>query len=166
MADCKAPYEGIHPTRALFQIVRNPPPTLRRPASWSQIFNDFITECLEKNPDNRPYMMEMVEHPFFEKLPENDLHIPHELKAIMSSIKARPERFPEMLVRTNFLKADQNSEPELMLLEDMAANEHVSEDLILDQLHQRMRRGNAYSFLGDVLLFLNPNETQDIYSDE
>lgn len=46
LADGKAPFEDMHPTRALFQIVRNPPPTLYRPANWSQNLNDFISECV------------------------------------------------------------------------------------------------------------------------
>lgn len=44
LADGKAPFEDMHPTRALFQIVRNPPPTLYRSANWSENFNDFISE--------------------------------------------------------------------------------------------------------------------------
>jgi myosin-3 len=44
LADGKPPFEDMHPTRALFQIVRNPPPTLYRPANWSQNLNDFISE--------------------------------------------------------------------------------------------------------------------------
>jgi len=44
IADGKAPFEDMHPTRALFQIVRNPPPTLYRPANWSKNLNDFISE--------------------------------------------------------------------------------------------------------------------------
>lgn len=31
-----------------------------------------VFRCLEKNPENRPYMMEIVEHPFLSELPEND----------------------------------------------------------------------------------------------
>lgn len=44
MADAAAPYQDMHPTRALFQIARNPPPGLLRPAMWSNDINDFITE--------------------------------------------------------------------------------------------------------------------------
>ena len=44
MADGKAPFQDMHPTRALFQIVRNPPPSFYRPSNWSQNFNDFINE--------------------------------------------------------------------------------------------------------------------------
>lgn len=44
LGDCKAPFADMHPTRTMFQIVRNPPPTLNRPANWSQNYNDFIAE--------------------------------------------------------------------------------------------------------------------------
>lgn len=30
------------------------------------------SRCLEKNPDNRPFMGEIVEHPFLSELPDND----------------------------------------------------------------------------------------------
>lgn len=44
LADGRPPFQDMHPTRALFQIIRNPPPTLYRPSNWSQNFNDFISE--------------------------------------------------------------------------------------------------------------------------
>lgn len=68
LGDGAAPFLDMHPTRTMFQIVRNPPPTLYRPANWSQNYNDFISECLEKNFENRPFMVEIVEHPFFTEL--------------------------------------------------------------------------------------------------
>jgi myosin III len=44
LADGKTPFENMHPTRAMFQILRNPPPTLYRQSNWTQNFNDFIAE--------------------------------------------------------------------------------------------------------------------------
>lgn len=44
MADSKAPFQDMHPTRALFQILRNPPPSFLKPAMWSNDINDFVTE--------------------------------------------------------------------------------------------------------------------------
>lgn len=44
LGDGKAPFIEMHPTRVMFQIVRNPPPTLYRPANWTQNYNDFIAE--------------------------------------------------------------------------------------------------------------------------
>lgn len=31
--------------------------------------------CLEKNPEHRPYIMELEEHPFIQSVPENDFHV-------------------------------------------------------------------------------------------
>lgn len=47
LADGKPPFQDMHPTRALFQIVRNPPPNLTKPSIWSQNFNDFIAEYVQ-----------------------------------------------------------------------------------------------------------------------
>lgn len=44
MVDAKAPFQDMHPTRALFQIVRNPPPSVSKPAMSSNEINDFIAE--------------------------------------------------------------------------------------------------------------------------
>lgn len=44
LGDGAAPFLDMHPTRAMFQILRNPPPTLYRPANWTQNYNDFIAE--------------------------------------------------------------------------------------------------------------------------
>ncbi|ROT82560.1 putative myosin-IIIa-like isoform X5 [Penaeus vannamei] len=38
------PYADLHPVRALFQIIRNPPPQLRRVSDWTQDFVDFISD--------------------------------------------------------------------------------------------------------------------------
>lgn len=44
LGDGKAPFQDMHPTRALFQILRNPPPTFYRPANWTETITDFINE--------------------------------------------------------------------------------------------------------------------------
>lgn len=44
MGDGKAPFQDMHATRTLFQIVRNPPPSLYRPGNWSEVYNDFLDE--------------------------------------------------------------------------------------------------------------------------
>nr|XP_012228924.1 PREDICTED: neither inactivation nor afterpotential protein C isoform X1 [Linepithema humile]XP_012228934.1 PREDICTED: neither inactivation nor afterpotential protein C isoform X1 [Linepithema humile] len=165
LADGKAPFEDMHPTRALFQIVRNPPPTLYRPANWSQNLNDFISECLEKNPENRPYVMEIIEHPFLSELPENDYPLTQEIKTLATNVseKGREQRKAESIVRKGFLKTHQDEPPEHMLTEDLAALDVLSENVILDELHERLQRGEYHTFIGDVLLILNPNEKHDIY---
>lgn len=49
LGDGFAPFADMHPTRAMFQIVRNPPPTLYRPANWTQNYNDFIAEYVNRH---------------------------------------------------------------------------------------------------------------------
>ena len=51
-------------------------------------------------------------------------------------------------------------------MEDLAALEVLTEDAILDELHERLRQGYFHSFIGDILLILNPNEKQDIYGSD
>ncbi|XP_012540143.1 neither inactivation nor afterpotential protein C isoform X2 [Monomorium pharaonis] len=166
LADGKAPFEDMHPTRALFQIVRNPPPTLYRPANWSKNFNDFISECLEKNPENRPYMMEIIEHPFLSELPENDYTLTQEIKTLAMDLseKGRKHRKAESVVRKGFLKTRQEESAKQMFMEDLAALDDLTEDVILDELWERLRRGEYHTFIGDILLILNPNEEHDIYN--
>nr|XP_034173065.1 neither inactivation nor afterpotential protein C isoform X3 [Osmia lignaria] len=168
IADGKPPFQDMHPTRALFQIVRNPPPNLYRPSNWSQNFNDFIAECLEKNPENRPYMAEIAEHPFLADIPEDDFLMTKEIKILMMDVgtKGRQERRPEVIVRKGFLKTHQTDPLEPMFMEDLAALETLTEDAILDELHERLRQGYYHSFIGDILLILNPNEKQDIYGSD
>lgn len=50
-----------------------------------------------------------------------------------------------------------------MFLEDLAAMENLNEDLILFELQERMAAGEFHTFVGDILLIINPNETDDIY---
>ncbi|XP_076635717.1 STKc_myosinIII_N_like and MYSc_Myo21 domain-containing protein ninaC isoform X3 [Colletes latitarsis] len=165
LADGKPPFQDMHPTRALFQIVRNPPPNLYRPSNWTQTFNDFIAECLEKNPENRPFMAEIFEHPFLSELPDNEFLLAKEIKVLMMDAcpKGKQDRRAEVIVRKNFLKVHQTDPLEPMFMEDVAALETLTEDTILDELHERLRQGYYHSFVGDILLVLNPNEQQDIY---
>lgn len=53
-----------------------------------------------------------------------------------------------------------------MHTEDLAALEDITEDTVLCELKERTTHGSCYTFVGDTLLFLNPNEDQDIYGIE
>ncbi|XP_066269571.1 serine/threonine-protein kinase 3-like [Branchiostoma lanceolatum] len=64
MAEGKPPYADIHPMRAIFMIPTKPPPTFRNPEKWSQEFIDFVSQCLVKNPQQRPSATQLLQHPF------------------------------------------------------------------------------------------------------
>lgn len=50
-----------------------------------------------------------------------------------------------------------------MHFEDLAALKQVSEDTVLDELQNRHLEGSSYTFVGDVLLYLNPNRDEALY---
>ncbi|CAH0556906.1 unnamed protein product [Brassicogethes aeneus] len=164
LGDGKAPFQDMHPTRALFQIVRNPPPTLYRPSNWSQNYNDFINECLVKNQEHRPYIMEVIEHPFLEEIPDNCFHLSLELKSIIKDIGMTSNNdTQDYNILGDKLKRSIDDPLENMEVEDLAALDKINESVILDQLEARMRKGQVHTFIGDVLLIINPNEKYDIY---
>ncbi|XP_050526951.1 neither inactivation nor afterpotential protein C [Daktulosphaira vitifoliae] len=157
LGDGKPPFLDIHPTRALFQIARNPPPGLFRPSNWSQLYNDFIAECLEKNPDHRPFAEELLEHPFISEVSDNTRL---EIKSIMESIvdDVSSIRKPEVrIIKNGYLKTGRTEPARPMHFEDLAALKEVSEESVLRELQNRHSNGQNYTFVGDVLLYLNPN---------
>lgn len=64
MADKEPPYSNIHPMRAIFMIPSRPPPTFLHPEEFSDDLNDFLSSCLQKDPEKRPTAAELMLHPF------------------------------------------------------------------------------------------------------
>ena len=69
LAEGEPPLSELHPMRALFQVPRNPPPSLARPENWSSRFNDFIASCLVKDFEQRPFAWTLLNHPFLQQIP-------------------------------------------------------------------------------------------------
>jgi len=49
LGDCEPPNVDVFAPRVLFQILQNPPPTLKRSSDWTQLYNDFISEYVWLN---------------------------------------------------------------------------------------------------------------------
>ncbi|XP_049305729.1 neither inactivation nor afterpotential protein C isoform X3 [Bactrocera dorsalis] len=167
LADGQPPFADMHPTRVMFQIVRNPPPTLLRPTNWSQQINDFVSECLEKNVENRPMMVEMIEHPFLNELFDNEEEMQADLRELLVFCRDAPPIYKELeiFVDRGYIKRF-DGKPERMYPEDLAAIENPSDEMILESLRSRMELGGSYSFIGDVLLSLNSNDLQTDFDEE
>ena len=64
MADMHPPYHEMNPMRVLIRITRSDPPTLSVPKHWSKEFNQFLSKCLVKSPNQRASSQELLDHPF------------------------------------------------------------------------------------------------------
>jgi len=66
LGDGKPPLADIQPTRAIFMIPINPPPTMLDSSKWSHDFNDFVRVCLTDDPARRPTARELLAHRFIQ----------------------------------------------------------------------------------------------------
>ncbi|CAF1290704.1 unnamed protein product, partial [Didymodactylos carnosus] len=60
LAEGQPPLSHIHPSKALFDIPRNPPPSLQNTSLWSNEFNNFISSCLIKDYEQRPTAKQLL----------------------------------------------------------------------------------------------------------
>ncbi|KAF8570586.1 hypothetical protein P879_02601 [Paragonimus westermani] len=83
MAEGRPPLCEMHPMRALFLIMRNPPPRLKPAPNgsrhWSPRFHDFVNKCLTKDFTKRPNTSDLLRHDFITNLP-NERQVRIQLK--------------------------------------------------------------------------------------
>jgi len=66
-AEGKPPLFDIASLRVIFLIPAREPPTFKETEKWSKDFIDFVSSCLQKDPDKRPTSEELLQHPFCQK---------------------------------------------------------------------------------------------------
>eukprot|EP01133_Synstelium_polycarpum_P006728 gene6728-7821_t len=67
IAEQVPPRFDIPPSRVIFTIPHQPPPTLKIQSDWSPEFHDFLKICLAMNPASRPSAQQLLSHPFILK---------------------------------------------------------------------------------------------------
>ncbi|XP_054712933.1 neither inactivation nor afterpotential protein C-like [Uloborus diversus] len=187
LAEIQPPLFDIHAVRAMFQIARNPPPTLKKASDWSEDFKDFINECLERNFEHRPCAIELLWHPFITGMDDvtNPLLSPEEhleqqlLPSIGNKAKQILQRLgnmvsenlyplvpsqPQTLTVKNWnFKSDASSPYIKMLPDDLASVENVTEESVMEHLCHRFQQDQVYTYIGDVLIAINPRKKLPIY---
>ncbi|KAM4027414.1 myosin-IIIa [Anomaloglossus baeobatrachus] len=168
LGDGDPPLADLHPMRALFKIPRNPSPTLRQPELWSSEFNDFIKKCLTKDFEKRPMVCDLLEHAFIRQIRHNEIALQkqlmefidiHQQMGIME--KKRHERIhTKKGIFRESMTSDQND------VDDLATLEVLDENTVTDQLQKRYNRDQIYTYVGDILIAVNPFRSLDLYSSQ
>ncbi|XP_063851203.1 LOW QUALITY PROTEIN: neither inactivation nor afterpotential protein C-like [Scylla paramamosain] len=169
LGDGAPPNADVHPVRALFQIVRNPPPTLKRHSDWTQEYNDFIAECLVKTPDHRPVMVEVLEHPFITSVPEDPTEVKKKLVEEHKRLFTpdyQKERPMTGIARQGYLKTERRGIAKKMVVDDLASLEVFNDEVVMDTLYSRWKKGKIYTWVADVLLAVNPFSMKAKYDEE
>jgi myosin III len=68
----------------------------------------------------------------------------------------------ETIVHNGILKTH-DQKVEKLLVEDLAALERLSDDTVYEEVKSRYKKGLTYTFIGDVLLSVNPNKEYPVY---
>nr|QDR51010.1 neither inactivation nor afterpotential C-2 [Manduca sexta] len=166
LAEGEPPLSGLHPMRALFQIPRNPPPSLTHPEMFSPQLTDFIADCLIKDMNQRPFARELLEHPLLLAVSSFEDKIRKELQAEIKRQRAegRSCRAPEATTKRGKLKSHRKAKPEKMYTDDLATLEVLTEDAIVEQLQKRYNQNQIYTYIGDILVAVNPFTDVGIYT--
>src|SRR5690606_1607707 len=96
MAESAPPHREANLFDAIHLILTGDPPTLKEPEKWSKEFNDFLAQCLKRNPSERPTARQLLETPFIKKVPENN-GIMLELLKQLGKVKDEPSPPPEKI---------------------------------------------------------------------
>eukprot|EP01133_Synstelium_polycarpum_P016627 gene16627-19756_t len=92
MAEGEPPYLEFPPLRALFLLTTQGVPPIKDSYKWSKEFNDFITQCLEKDAEKRPTAAELLSHPFVKKACTG----PEFYKAVQASKVAKDNQIAQL----------------------------------------------------------------------
>uniref|UniRef100_A0A8C7T7I8 non-specific serine/threonine protein kinase n=1 Tax=Oncorhynchus mykiss TaxID=8022 RepID=A0A8C7T7I8_ONCMY len=158
LGDGDPPLSDLHPMRALFKIPRNPPPTLYQPELWSDHFNDFICKCLIKDFELRPNVLDLLQHVFIRQIVGRERILQKQLMELIDLNQqigtTGKTRYRHDLKR-----------PHIALLDDLVTLEVLDEvrDSI-EQLQRRYAKDQIYTYVGDILIAVNPFHKMELYS--
>ncbi len=60
-AERKPPLFHMNAMSALYHIAQNDPPKLKFPEKWSETFQQFVSQCLHKEPEDRLTAAQLLE---------------------------------------------------------------------------------------------------------
>ncbi|XP_076827622.1 myosin-IIIa [Brachyhypopomus gauderio] len=181
LGDGDPPLADLHPMRALFKIPRNPPPSLQQPEIWSDQFNDFICKCLIKDYELRPNVQELLQHAFIRQIKEREENLQKQLMELIDfnqqmGVVEKTSHHGKTEWRDSndrheriHTKKGSNMKCQSQVLEDvedLATLEVLDENTVTEHLQRRYAKDRIYTYVGDILVAVNPFQKMDLYSQE
>ncbi|XP_070842280.1 myosin-IIIa isoform X3 [Chaetodon trifascialis] len=179
LGDGDPPLSDLHPMRALFKIPRNPPPTLHQPELWSDNFNDFICKCLIKDFELRPNVLDLLQHVFIRQIVGREKILQKQLIELIdlnqqigviekTSHHGKTDRSTDSNDRHERIHTKRGSHMKTQTdaeeVDDLATLEVLDENTVTEQLQCRYGRDQIYTYVGDILIAVNPFHKMDIYT--
>ncbi|XP_069926810.1 myosin-IIIb isoform X2 [Oryctolagus cuniculus] len=165
LGDGDPPLFDMHPVKTLFKIPRNPPPTLLHPEMWCEEFNHFISQCLIKDFEKRPSVTCLLDHPFIKGAHGKVVFLQKQLAKVLQDQKHQNPVAKTRHERMHTRRPYHVQDGEKYCLEDDLVNlEALDEDTIVHQLQKRYADLLIYTYVGDILIALNPFQNLSIYS--
>ncbi|XP_029934832.1 myosin-IIIa isoform X1 [Myripristis murdjan] len=181
LGDGDPPLSDLHPMRALFKIPRNPPPTLHQPELWSDQFNDFICKCLIKDFELRPNVLDLLHHAFIKQIVGREKILQKQLMELIdlnqqmgviekTSHQGKTDRGSDGNERHERIHTKKGSHMKTQIaadeVDDLATIEVLDENTVTEQLQSRYGRNQIYTYVGDILIAVNPFHKMEIYTPE
>eukprot|EP00037_Helgoeca_nana_P013130 m.120592 g.120592 ORF g.120592 m.120592 type:complete len:1916 (+) comp21854_c0_seq1:114-5861(+) len=178
LAEGDPPLSAMPPMRALAKIPALPPPTLAKfsTGKWSPAFHQMVKETLIKDCAHRPSATQLMASDFFKTAHDGTGDLQRMFIDLLVRIYPR--------VAKSKTVADERKSSVHMAKEgggvgaglatgdavDAPANlsqlREISEDSILCALNARYQAGDIYTFVGDILIALNPLVDCGLYTPE
>ncbi|XP_075841052.1 myosin-IIIb isoform X1 [Microtus pennsylvanicus] len=165
LGDGDPPLFEMHPVKMLFKIPRNPPPTLLHPEEWCEEFNHFISQCLIKDFEKRPSVTHLLDHPFIKGTQDKVLFLQKQLANVLRDQKRLNPVAKTRHERMHTRRPCRVEDADRHCLEDDLVNlEVLDEETIIYWLEKRYADALIYTYVGDILIALNPFQNLSIYS--
>ncbi|XP_056105836.1 myosin-IIIa isoform X2 [Rhinichthys klamathensis goyatoka] len=181
LGDGDPPLAELHPMRALFKIPRNPPPTLHQPELWSNDFKDFVCKCLIKDFELRPNVFDLLQHVFIKQIVGRERMLQKQLMELIdlnqqigviektSHLGMTERRDSESRHERIHTKKGSHMKSQSQTcddVEDLAILEVLDENTITEQLQRRYTKELIYTYVGDILIAVNPFQDTELYTPE
>ncbi|XP_022785174.1 myosin-IIIb-like isoform X2 [Stylophora pistillata] len=177
LADGTTPLSDQHPMRALFKIPRSKSPSMKNPERWSHEYRDFIAKCLVKDFEPRAHASDMLSHVFVRWVADKRDALRRKLMSLMDGqyqgkdgimVEATKERDQEALPSplAALKKKNLQRSKHMQQVDNLAELGSLTEDIILSHLLERYLNNQIYTYIGDILIAVNPLQTLNLYGPE